>query len=104
MWQDNYELLRFSVWFDDDAPRRRGWGAELNLDVEHRDEVTREVLVLGWRGSKPDLEKGLDSGADFAEGDSADRMGSLVDLLHVKLAAALAPDLDGQRGIFQRGP
>ncbi len=94
--QDDYELLRFSVSFDDEGARERGWDQKLIVVAEWQGKVaellgeaTPETLVLGWRGSAPDFEKGLDSQADFAEGEDASAMGNVVQLLRDKLADAL---------------
>jgi hypothetical protein len=50
-----------------------------------------ELLVLGWKESAPDLDKGLDSAADHAEGEFAGAMGKVVELLRDKLGEALKP-------------
>ncbi|MGA9767217.1 MAG: hypothetical protein WBQ49_21450 [Rhodomicrobium sp.] len=94
--QDDYELLRFSVTFDDEGARERGWDQKLSLVAEWQGNVAeslgeaRQSLVLGWKGSEPDLEKGLDSWADFAEGELAPALGDIVSLLRDKLEVALA--------------
>ena len=88
--QDDYELLRFTVSFDDDGARSKGWDQKLILTGEWQGEAS-ELLVLGWKGSLPDFEQGLDSRADFAEGKYANAMGAVVQFLRDKLSDALEP-------------
>jgi hypothetical protein len=88
--QDDFELLRFSASFDDEGARQKCLAQKLNLIGEWKGE-TSELLVLGWKNSAPDLDKGLDSAADHTEGEFAGAMGKVVELLRDKLGEALKP-------------
>ncbi len=69
--QDDYELLRFTAFFEDAEGGGQGSGDQrLRVIAEWKGEAS-ELLLLSWRGSEPDHEKGLDSLADSAEGDYA---------------------------------
>jgi hypothetical protein len=88
--QDDFELLRFSASFDDEGARQKRLNQKLNLVGEWKGEAS-DLLVLGWKESVPDLDKGLDSRADYAEGEYAGAMGKVVELLRDKLDEALKP-------------
>jgi hypothetical protein len=88
--QDDFELLRFSASFDDEGARQKRLNQKLNLAGEWKGEAS-ELIVLGWKNSAPDLEKGLDSAADQAEGEFAGAMGRVVELLRDILGEALKP-------------
>jgi hypothetical protein len=79
VWQDDYEVLRFSASFDDEGARQKRLNQKLNLVGEWKGEAT-ELLVLGWKDSAPDLDKGLDSAADHTEGEFAGAMGRVIDV------------------------
>lgn len=78
--------MRVVARFDDAAAERAGFEEMLKLCVEWRGDATG-MLMLGWRDSIPDSEKGLDSLADHSEGEY--RMGRVVQALRDDLAIAL---------------
>ncbi|MGO9545204.1 MAG: hypothetical protein ACLPPF_10460 [Rhodomicrobium sp.] len=66
-------VLRFTAHFDDDDA---SGDQKLNLVAEWQDDPTQEwqgaktqLMVLGWRGGAPEIEKGLDSRADYGGGE-----------------------------------
>ena len=61
-------VLRLTAYFDDAGAERAGWDQKLRLVAEWQGEET-ELLVLGWKDSAPDPRKGLNSPADYAEGE-----------------------------------
>jgi hypothetical protein len=86
--RDESELICFTVTFDfaESEKGAAGFGAKVQIEQQHK--VTGS-LVLGWRGSLPEARKGLDSRADYVEGDYGDPRGAVVDLLRDKLTDAL---------------
>jgi hypothetical protein len=89
VWQqgEEDEVLRVTARFDDAGAERAGWDEKLSLAMEWRGEAA-ELLALGWSGSRPDIERGLDSHADHAEGEYA--IGKVTDALRTDIGAALA--------------
>jgi hypothetical protein len=87
------EVIRVAARFDDAGAERDGFDALLRLTVEWQGDVT-EMLKLGWRGSQPVIDRGLDSLADHCEGEY--RMGKAVRALRDDIRATLnlrmAPD------------
>lgn len=63
-------VLRLTAYFDDAGAERAGWDEKLRLVAEWQGEET-ELLVLGWKDSAPDPRKGLNSPADYVEGEYA---------------------------------
>ncbi len=88
VWQEGEDeaVLRVTASFDDSDAARRGWDQKLSLVVVWKGEAT-EMLVLGWSGGTPDIERGLDSLADRAEGEYP--MGKVVQALRADVDASL---------------
>ena len=87
--RDDHELIRFIVSFDAGGNGESEADFKVRLVVEQQEDV-QEVLTLIWHGSLPEPRKGLDSRADHAEGEYAQAMGSVRQLLRDKLADVLA--------------
>jgi hypothetical protein len=86
--RDESELICFTVTFEIAGIEKDAAEFRAKVLIEQQREVTGS-LVLGWRGSLPEARKGLDSRADYVEGDYGDPRGAVVDLLRDKLAEAL---------------
>ena len=86
--RDDHELIRFIVSFDAGGNGESEADFKARLVVEQQEDV-QEVLALIWHGSLPEPKKGLDSRADHAEGEYAQAMGSVRQLLRDKLADVL---------------
>ncbi|MGO9170765.1 MAG: hypothetical protein ACLP7P_02200 [Rhodomicrobium sp.] len=83
--RENHELICFTVAFDAGTGDEDAQDLKARLVVEQRGDVS-EVLLLGWRKSLPEPRKGLDSRADYAEGEYAEATGAVVQRLRDKLA------------------
>ena len=79
-------LLRITAHFDDVGAERAGWDQKLRLVAEWQGEKT-ELLVLGWKDSAPDPHKGLNSPADYVEGEYA--TGKVMQALRANVMATL---------------
>ncbi|MGO9475098.1 MAG: hypothetical protein ACLPWS_17105 [Rhodomicrobium sp.] len=86
--RDDHELIRFIVSFDAARNGESESDFKARLVVEQQEDA-QEVLTLIWRGNLPEPKKGLDSRADYAEGEYAQAMGSVRQLLRDKLADVL---------------
>ena len=78
--------MRLTAYFDDVGAERAGWDQKLRLVAEWQGEET-ELLVLGWKDSAPDPQKGLNSPADFVEGEYA--IGQVTQALRADVMATL---------------
>lgn len=76
------EVTALAARFDAYGDDRRGWREKLTLEADDS-----EILALGWTTGSPDLDAGLNSQADEAEGEIAGAIGQVTDLLSRKLAA-----------------
>ena len=79
-------VLRLTASFDDVGAERAGWDQKLRLVAEWQGEET-ELLVLGWKESAPDPHKGLNSPADYVEGEYA--IGQVTQALRADVMATL---------------
>jgi hypothetical protein len=61
-------LLSVRAYFDSDGARAAGFKERLRLEMNWKG-LFGPLLVLGWRDTRPDVERGLDSRADHAEGE-----------------------------------
>ncbi len=90
------ELLRVRAFFDDEGAHLRGWDEKLSLVLDWKgdwDAEPTDRLVLGWSGSLPDFEAGLDSRADYVGHGSAYAVGKVVQALGQDVRALLTPHL-----------
>ncbi len=76
------EVTALAARFDPNGDDWRGWREKLTLEADDG-----EILALGWTTGSPDLDAGLNSQADEAEGEIAGAMGQVIDLLSRKLFA-----------------
>jgi hypothetical protein len=79
VWQQGEEdpVLTVTARFDPEGARKSGLDEKLSLVMDAHGN-SRELLSLGWLGSIPDPERGLDCAADRAEGEYAAAMGRIL--------------------------
>jgi hypothetical protein len=86
--RDEAELICFTVTCEFAGSEKDAAEFRVKILIEQQREAAGS-LVLGWRGSLPEARKGLDSRADYVEGDFGDPRGAVVQLLRDRLAEAL---------------